>query len=236
MSTTTSTSPTSDKKDVSNNDVEFPKSIYGIRTLFRVLMHLVSRYKVLGRENRPDYQFLMTTNHLAFIDVPAMAGGLNRDVAVFAAKKYQGTRLEWMFRLGSPVWVEQESPDRKALMYMLKLAQKGYNIGAAPEGHRSKTGGLLQGQEGAAFLATRANIPILPIVTWGTEKVFKHPRPKVTVRIGKPYRLPEGRAKGEQLKEYTDRIMCALAALLPEGYHGVYAGHPMIEEMAKIVR
>jgi 1-acyl-sn-glycerol-3-phosphate acyltransferase len=235
MSTTTSTSPTS-KSDVSKDDVEFPKSVFGIRTIFRITMHLVSRYTVIGRENRPDYQFLMTTNHLSFFDVPAMAGGLNRDVAVFAAKKYLGTRREWMFRLGSPVWIEQEAPDRQALMFMLKLAKQGYNIGAAPEGHRSKTGGLLQGQEGAAFLATRANLPILPIVTWGTEKIFKHPRPKVTVKIGKPYQLPEGRAKGDQLKEYTDRVMCALAALLPEQYHGVYAGHPLIEEMAKLVR
>jgi len=238
MSTKTSTSPNDDasKNTVSKNDVEFPKSVFGIRIIFRIIMHLVSRYRVIGREHRPDYQFLMTTNHLSFMDVPAIAGGLNREVAVFGAKKYLGTRLEWMFRLGSPVWIEQESPDRQALMFMLKLAKQGHNIGVAPEGHRSRTGGLLQGQEGAAFLATRSNLPILPIVTWGTEKVFKHPRPKVIVKIGKPYRLPEGRAKGDQLKEYTDRIMCALAALLPEQYHGVYAGHPLIEEMTKLVR
>jgi hypothetical protein len=29
--------------------------------------------------------------------------------------------------------------------------------------------------------------------------------------------------------------MCAIAALLPEQYHGYYAGHPQIEEMRKIV-
>lgn len=235
MSTTSSTSSAS-QNDASKNEVEFPKSVFGIRTIFRIMMHIFSRYTVLGKENRPDYQFLMTTNHLAFMDVPAMAGGLNRDVAVFAAKKYLGTRLEWMFRLGSPVWIEQESPDRQALMFMMKLAKQGHNIGVAPEGHRSRTGGLMQGQEGAAFLATRANLPILPIVAWGTEKIFKHPRPQVMVKIGKPYRLPEGRAKGDQLKEYTDRIMCALAVLLPEQYHGVYAGHPLIEEMATLVR
>jgi hypothetical protein len=74
------------------------------------------------------------------------------------------------------------------------------------------------------------------MAVWGTEKLLKHPRPAVRVVIGKPYRLPEGRAKGDQLAEYTDRIMCAIAALLPEQYHGVYAGHPLIEEMRPLVR
>jgi hypothetical protein len=66
--------------------------------------------------------------------------------------------------------------------------------------------------------------------------VLKRPRPRVMVRIGKPFRLPEGRAKSRDLDEYTTRIMCAIAALMPEKYHGVYAGNPVIEEMAKIVR
>jgi 1-acyl-sn-glycerol-3-phosphate acyltransferase len=68
------------------------------------------------------------------------------------------------------------------------------------------------------------------------EKILKRPRPRVNLRVGRPFRLPEGRAKGEQLRDYTDRVMCAIAALLPEQYHGVYAGHPLIEEMARIVR
>jgi hypothetical protein len=63
----------------------------------------------------------------------------------------------------------------------------------------------------------------------------KHPRPNVYARFGKPFRLPEGRAKGDQLDAYTERIMCAIAALLPEQYHGVYAGNPLIEEMRQIV-
>jgi 1-acyl-sn-glycerol-3-phosphate acyltransferase len=105
-----------------------------------------------------------------------------------------------------------------------------------PEGTRSKTGGLIEGREGIAFVATRANVPILPAALWGVEKILKRPRPRVNIRVGRPFRLPEGRAKGEQLHDYTDRVMCAIAALLPEQYHGVYAGHPLIEEMARIVR
>jgi len=57
----------------------------------------------------------------------------------------------------------------------------------------------------------------------------------VTVRIGRPFYLPEERVTGKELDYQTERIMCAIAALLPEQYHGIYAGNPLIEEMRAIV-
>jgi 1-acyl-sn-glycerol-3-phosphate acyltransferase len=119
-------------------------------------------------------------------------------------------------------------------MTALKILEGGDLFAIAPEGHRSNSG-LLPGLEGVAFVATRANVPILPVAISGTEKIFKQLRPKVQVTVGRPYRLPEGRAKGDVLVEYTERIMCAIAALLPEAYRGVYAGNPLIEEMAALV-
>jgi 1-acyl-sn-glycerol-3-phosphate acyltransferase len=197
-------------------------------------MNLFSRYKPIGIENIPPAPFLLTMNHLAYWDVPAMGVVIPFPIPGFCAKKYRGKAMGILFYVGSPVWIEQDAPDRRALMTALKIIEQGYSFAIAPEGKRSK-GSLLQGQEGAAFLATRANIPILPIGVWGTEHILKQWRPEVGIRIGKPYRLPEGRARGDQLAEYTERMMCALAALLPEAYHGYYAGNPLIQEMAKLV-
>lgn len=217
-------------------DLKIPTSVPGFRMGSRILMHLLSNYKVIGRENIPNPPFLATSNHLSYFDVPAVAAAMTFQITAFAAKKYKGTWMEPLFRLGGPIWVEQETADRNALMNALKILKTGKPFAIAPEGHRSRTGALIEAREGVAFIATRANVPIVPWVMWGTEKIFKHPRPQVRVWIGKPYRLPEGRAKGDALKEYTDRIMCAIAALLPEQYHGFYMGHPLIEEMAAVVR
>ena len=219
-------------------EFEFPKPIPGARAIARLLVFLFCHYKVDGRENIPDdQQILITFNHLSYMDVPAVAAQFNKKAwpAGFSAKKYKGTWLELFFRIGSPIWVEQDAPDRKALMHASALIKKGHNIGIAPEGHRSRTGKLQQGKEGAAFMATRHNLPILPIGIWGTEKAFKQVRPAAHVKIGKLYRLPEGRARGPQLEEYTDRIMCAIAALIPEHYHGYYQDNPLIEEMRPLV-
>jgi 1-acyl-sn-glycerol-3-phosphate acyltransferase len=212
----------------------FKPPIWGLRTGSKIFMHLLSDYRVFGRDNVPKPPFLLTCNHLAFWDAPAIAGAVDYVMPGFSAKKYKGKLTGLLLYTGSPVWIDQDAPDRRALMTALKIIEGGDLFAIAPEGHRSK-GSLMQGQEGVAFIATRTNVPILPLAITGTEKVFKERRPQVRVTIGKPYRLPEGRAKGEQLSEYTERIMCALAALLPESYRGVYAGHPLIKEMAAIV-
>jgi 1-acyl-sn-glycerol-3-phosphate acyltransferase len=200
-------------------------------------MFLVSDFHVEGRENVPaDPPYIMVANHLTYFDIPAMIPRAPYGTVGFAARKYKGTWKEPIFRMGAIIWITQFSADRDALRDALHVLKAGVPMAIAPEGTRSKTGGLIQGRDGVAFLATRANVPVVPAALWGTEKILKRPRPRVNVVIGKPFYLPEGRAKGSDLDEYTTRIMCAIAALMPEKYHGIYAGNPMIEEMAKIVR
>ena len=201
----------------------------------KIAMHLLARVEVEGQDRIPAPPLLVTANHLSYFDVAAMTPYLPPGIIGLAAEKYRGTWMEPLFRVNALIWVRQFSADRDALKKALMVLEHGAALAIAPEGTRSKTGGLIQGREGAAFLATRANVPIVPAVVWGTEKVLKRPRPRVHIRIGRPYRLPEGRAKGPELAHYTERIMCALAALLPEEYRGVYRDHPLIEEMAEIV-
>jgi 1-acyl-sn-glycerol-3-phosphate acyltransferase len=201
-------------------------------------MHLVSDYKVIGRENLPpkNTPFILVGNHLSYLDVPAMGGAMDRNTPAFAAKKYRGTLFGLLFYLGAPVWIEQSSPDRAALTQALKILKAGHPFAIAPEGTRSRTGALQEGKDGTAFLVSRTDYPIVPVVVYGVENIFKQWRPQVRVVIGKPFYLPQKRAKDAELTEYTERIMCAMAALLPEKYHGYYAGNPLIEEMAQLVR
>ncbi len=205
------------------------------RPLTRLLMHALSRYEVLGTEHIPEPPFLLVSNHMSFFDIPAVHLPAPEGTVGMAAKKYKGSRLEPLFSLYAVIWVEQFSPDLSALRDAITVLRGGVALAMAPEGTRSRTGQLLQGRAGAAFIATRADVPIVPVGVWGTEKVLKRPRPKVTVRYGRPFRLPKGRAKGAQLEAYTEQIMCAIAALLPPSYHGYYAGHPRIQEMRALV-
>lgn len=199
-------------------------------------MHIFSDYRVSGLKNIPKAPYLVTSNHQAYWDAPAIGSQFKDTVPTFTARKYKGTLTGLFFYSGSPIWIEQESADRQALTTALKIIQQGHSFALAPEGKRSKTGQLIEGHEGAAFIATRANVPIVPVAVWGTNLMFHQFRPTVHVVVGKPYSLPEGRARGDALADYTDRIMCGIAALMPAEYHGYYAGNPLIDEMAKLVK
>ena len=88
-------------------------------------------------------------------------------------------------------------------------------------------------------MASKSQFPVIPVALAGTEdRVFfdslKHfMRTKVTVTIGDAFTLPPlpKKKKDEVLKEYTDEIMCKIAAMLPEKYRGFYAEHPKLEEL-----
>jgi 1-acyl-sn-glycerol-3-phosphate acyltransferase len=99
----------------------------------------------------------------------------------------------------------------------------------APEGTRARgTYALQKGKTGPAYLATRADVPLVPVGLTGTEQIKDNlsrlRRTPVRVVVGKPFRLPgSGRVRGQKLHECTDLIMRHIAALLPEEYRGVYA-------------
>jgi 1-acyl-sn-glycerol-3-phosphate acyltransferase len=110
-----------------------------------------------------------------------------------------------------------------------ELLNTNWALVVFPEGMRSQRGGMLPAFPGSASIAVRYNVPILPLGIIGTErlvgKTWFFKRPKITVNIGKPFSLPSnGKVSGEEIKELSNTIMCRIAELLPEKYHGCYTG------------
>ena len=122
---------------------------------------------------------------------------------------------------------------------VISLMEENNILVIAPEGTRSRTGSLIEAKPGASYLATKLNRPIVPVGITGTEdqallvNLKKLHRGHITVTAGQPFKLhPLPREnRDEVLKQYTDEIMCHIAALLPEKYRGVYANHPRLKEL-----
>ncbi len=195
----------------------------------RLLLTGVARLHAQGLEHIPREQnFVGVVNHLSSFDPLAVMSVLPvRPLTLFAAIEHRHDFITgWALdRLGA-IWIDRGEPGRAALRIALNELAHGTIFGIAPEGTRSRTGALLRGKTGAAYLATRANVPLLPAALWGTEQI-KHNlrrfrRTTVHVQIGELFRLPEGRADAHQLEEHTDLIMRRIAALLPPEYRGVY--------------
>lgn len=200
------------------------------RGVSRLILKCIARIDALGIEHIPaEGGFVGVINHLSSFDpLPVLATAPVRPTTVFAAIEHRGDFIAgWVLdRLGA-IWIDREEPGREALRIALNELALGTAIVIAPEGTRSKTGALQAGKTGAAYLATRANVPVLPVAVWGTEQI-KHnlrrlKRTDVHLRYGKPIRFPGGRPDSKMLQEYTDLIMRHMALLLPPPYRGVYA-------------
>ncbi len=109
----------------------------------------------------------------------------------------------------------------------------------APEGTRSPNATLQKAWPGASYLAAKAGAPIIPVALVGCEDAKFFPnlkrlrRTQVTVYAGEPFTLPPVPVQNREavLEQYTDEIMCRIAALLPPAYRGYYADHPRLKEL-----
>jgi len=185
---------------------------------------------VEGQDNFPaSGPYLLVFNHLHWLDIPVVFVMLRHPAAGMAGRKWADHPLVGPVarHIGHAIFVQKET-DHRALSQALRWLRGGGVLLVAPEGSRSRGGSLQRGRPGAAYLASRTGVPIVPLVAWGHEHVqgeIRHlRRGHIQVRVGQPFVLDgtPNRAKGEQLDALTKQIMHALAALLPPEYRGVY--------------
>ncbi len=202
-----------------------------VRAVLRVLFHLLARKNVLGVDNIPkDGAFVLTTNHISRLDTPLLGATCPRQIHALVAAKYKDYPFfRWFVNAVDGIWVQRTAFDREALSKALRVLKEDGVLGIAPEGTRSPTGSLQQGRPGAAYIAARLSVPIVPVGIAGTEQLLQNLRrfrpAELRVAYGEPFRLPKsGRLNSEELAEATDLIMRRIATLLPSAYRGVYAG------------
>ena len=113
----------------------------------------------------------------------------------------------------------------------VRLLSEDKLLGVYPEGTRSPDGRLYKGKTGVARMALEADVPVIPIGMYGTNKVnpigSKMWRPhKVRIRVAPPldFSRYEG-LSGDRFVErsITDEIMYALMELSGQEYVDVYA-------------
>jgi len=202
-----------------------------VRTIVHALLGLLTRREYIGLENLPaEPPYVIVTNHLSVFDPPMLLDVCPHTIRAFAAAKHRTNPIYAPLLAGmGSIWVRRGEIDRAALRGALDVLKRGEVLGLAPEGTRARgTYALQKAKTGAAYLAARAGVEIVPVALTGVEEI-KHNLPRlrrtdVRVTIGKPFRLPaDERVRGEKLDEYTDLIMHRIAELLPETYRGVYA-------------
>ncbi len=204
------------------------------------LFWIFTRIEIRGTENIPAAGgLILSPNHLSRFDAPFVFICLPAHfVTGFSGHNY---RHNWFFRWiltnVDMIWVRRGAITPSTIKAALEALEAGRWLGVAPEGTRSPTGALQKGRTGAAFLAAESGAPILPMGLTGTEELGRNMlrlrRTNLTLTFGKPFTLPpvERGRREAQLDEYTQEIMCRIAALVPEAYRGVYAGEARVAEL-----
>jgi 1-acyl-sn-glycerol-3-phosphate acyltransferase len=214
-----------------------------IRGIARLVLRLIGRITIIGNINYPSGGYIMTGNHVGRLEAFLVILLADRDdIILILAEKYKQYAI-WRYFADKvdAIWINRFDADFGALRAVLKRLENGEVLAVAPEGTRSPTEALLPGKPGAAYLAARSNLPVIPVGIVGTEdRVVKQrlrrlQRLDITARVGTPYRLPPMPKSGRDawLRAQTDEMMCHIAALLPPDHRGVYADHPRLIELLR---
>jgi len=215
---------------------------YFLRWLIRTIIDILADVEITGYENLPkDRSYVLAVNHLGFLDVPLAYYGLDRwDMYILVADKWaENPILNWIGNNLNFIYVDRYNSDIKAVRKVIEIMQENNVLAIAPEGTRSRVGSMIQARPGVSYLAAKLKSPIVPVAIWGTEdEVFwkntkRFRRNKVYMHAGVPFTLPPLPKENRDviLKQYTDEIMCRIAAILPAQYRGVYADHQRLKEL-----
>lgn len=213
-----------------------------LRFLIRILLKLIARFEIRGKENVPlTGGMVIASNHIGILDIIMVYFVMDRtDLFIPVAEKWE--KIGWIKWLGKQLnflFVDRYNPDLKALRKMIALMEDGKCLVIAPEGTRSRVGSLIEGKPGVAYLAARSGFPVIPVAITGTEdevvlaNVKRFRRSNITLTGGKQFTIPplSNKDRDAALKKSTDEIMCQIAALLPGKYRGVYAEHLRLKEL-----
>jgi 1-acyl-sn-glycerol-3-phosphate acyltransferase len=189
-----------------------------------LLTRLLWRTRVLGGlDLKPGQGAVIVCNHRSSIDPTFIALGIPRLMHWMVAKEYcVHPAFRWFLTTCEVIPTNRAGIDTAATKMAIRYAREGGLVGIFPEGRINETDGLLlPGRPGAALIALKARVPVVPCyisgspyngTPWGALLMPA----KVTLRIGRPMDISDffGRENERQvLEELTQRFMSAIAEL-----------------------
>lgn len=162
----------------------------------RALLRLLFRFRVEGLEHLPAGPAVLVANHPSALDPLFLAAAVpDRLLFLAAAEFFALPAVGWAMRIYGCIPVRRGEVDAAAVRGALLALEGGRKVAVFPQGRVTPHPNGRPGLRGAALLASRAGVPVVPIALAGTGRVFPLgawlPRPgRVAVRIGPPLSPP----------------------------------------------
>ncbi len=150
-----------------------------------------------GSENLARPPYLLMANHQSGLDISVLLAAMPISFKFIAKRElFLIPFFGWAIRRAGYISIDRDNPREalKAIEEAVKKMGEGTTVLIFPEGTRSRNGNLQPFMKGAFSLASRAEVPILPLAIRGsyalhpTGSILSVPKRTgvVTIRLGKP--------------------------------------------------
>jgi len=192
----------------------------------RPIARLALSPRVIGLEHLDPIEgpMILAANHASHLDTGLLLSSLparlrNHTVVAAAADYFFDRRWKaalWSFGIAA-IPMERSRVNRRSADLAARLIEDGWSLIIFPEGGRSSDGWGQEFKGGAAYLAKRCSVPVVPVHIRGTRAVLAKSssrlRPGSTeIRLGDAL-SPQA---GEDARKFAARIEHAVAALADE--------------------
>lgn len=189
----------------------------GSRIAYRVVMK--------GRERLPSAGgYILAPSHRSMMDIPFTAILTRRQLRYMGkASLFRIPVLGTLFRALGGFPVERDGTDRKAVREAMQMLRRGEILLVYPEGTRQHGDEIAPLQPGAAYLALRTGVPIVPVGIAGSEEILRaHGRRfprfgRVAIVVGEPLHPPSLSSTIVPRAE-VDRLTTRLAGALQRAF------------------
>lgn len=155
-----------------------------VKAILASAYHICFRVKKNGTENlKQENGYIICANHLNYLDAAGIVL-LNKQKIRFVAKDnlYRIPIISWLGHTFDIIPIKRGKNDLASIKMCLKALKDNEILGIFPEGTRHGIEKEEKVKNGAVFLASKANVKIVPVGIKGDFKVFS----KITFNYGKP--------------------------------------------------
>lgn len=181
------------------------------------LYRILQPTRCINKENRPKGGALLCANHTRMSDPLFIAYALGWPYQMHVMAKEEVMHwpiIGWILKHGGIFGVKRGQADIGAIKTAMKYLKGGELLLMFPEGTRHRDGDFGDAKTGAAMLAVRTGVPIIPIYLPAKKRWF-HANPVV---FGEPYypQIAGRKATPEEYRAIADEVMARIEALQPQ--------------------
>ena len=183
-----------------------------------------AKLQVIGLENIPAETAVFASNHTSYMDTPVIFASLPFQFRILAKKElWTLPFIGWYLDRSGQIPIDTANPRATLSSFAagVKTLRHGLSVFVFPEGGRTPDGDLQNFLNGAAFLAIRGQVPLVPIALVGVRDLLPmhtrhfYPSPNGTplkLVFGEPiitkhHHLRESEALTAQLREAIDQLI-----------------------------